>query len=152
MRFAGPTIFTGVDIDQSDPATITAAPDPFTIGVVADSYYDTSTTPNSYASSAAALLHTKTGFRVWDMAQYGTGYLNDASAPAMNGTVGYPGYYASPFGSDARIARLAAAPIDALVVNGSINDGLFFSPAQHLPQSRPTSTASPRSGPTCRSC
>ena len=132
VRFAGPTIFTGVDIDQSDPTKISAAPTPFTIGIVADSYYDSSTTPNSYTSSAAALLHTKTGFRVWDMAQYGTGYLNDASAPAMNGMVGHPGYYASPFGSDQRIARVAAAPIDALVVNGSINDNLLFSPAQHL--------------------
>ncbi len=132
VRFAGPTLFTGVDIDESDPATISAAPAPFTIGVVADSYYDSSTTPNSYASSAAAVLHTKTGFRVWSMAQYGTGYLNDASAPVMHGKVGHPGHYASPFGSDARIARLAAAPIDALVVNGSINDGLFFTPAQHL--------------------
>ena len=35
--------------------------DPFTIGIVADSYYDSSTTPNSDTSSAAALLHTKTG-------------------------------------------------------------------------------------------
>ena len=132
VRFAGPTIFTGVDIDQSDPATISAAPVPFTVGVVGDSYYDSSTTQSSYATSAAAVLHTKTGFRVWSMAQYGTGYLNDASAPAMNGTVGYPGYYASPYGSDVRIARLAAAPIDALLVNGSINDGQYFSPAQHL--------------------
>ncbi len=132
VRFAGPTIFTGVDIDPSDPAIISAAPAPFTIGVVADSYYDSSTTPNSYASSAAAVLATTTGFRVWDLAQYGTGYLNDASAPVLSGLVGYPGYYASPFGSDERMARLAAAPIDALLVNGSINDGLFFSPAQHL--------------------
>jgi lysophospholipase L1-like esterase len=132
VRFAGPTLFTGVDIDQNDPATVSAAPAPFTIGVVADSYYDSSTTPNSYASSAAAVLHTKTGFRVWSLAQYGTGFLNDASAPAMNGQVGYPGYYASPFGSDKRIARLATAPIDALLVNGSVNDGQFFTPAQHL--------------------
>ena len=132
VRFAGPTIFTGVDIDQSDPATISAAPAPFTIGVVADSFYDSSTTQSSYATSAAAVLHTKTGFRVWSMAQNGTGYLNDASAPAMNGTVGYPGFYASPFGSDPRIARLATAPIDALIVNGSLNDGSFCSPAQHL--------------------
>lgn len=132
VRFAGPTIFTGVDIDPSDPATITAAPVPFTLGVVADSYYDSSTTPNSYATSAAAQLNTKTGFRIWNLAQYGTGYLNDASAPVMSGQVGHPGYYASPFGSDARLARLEAAPIDALMVNGSINDSLYFSPAQHL--------------------
>ena len=89
VRFAGPTLFTGVDVDPSDPATIKAAPAPFTIGVVADSYYDSSTTANSYSSSAAAVLHTKTGFRVWSLAQYGTGYLNDASAPAMTGTVGH---------------------------------------------------------------
>ena len=50
----------------------------------------------------------------------------------MNGMVGHPGYYPHRSDRTQRIARVAAAPIDALVVNGSINDNLLFSPAQHL--------------------
>ena len=73
-------------------------------------------------SSDLAVLHSKTGFRIWDLAQGGTGYVNDGTGDAHSGDAGFPGHYASPFGSDARMARLATAPIDALLVNGSIND------------------------------
>jgi lysophospholipase L1-like esterase len=123
VRFAGPDHFVGVDHDAKVPLTVRAAPYAFTLGVVSDSYFDASIPYRTYEGSGAAVLHTRTGFRVWDLAQGGTGYLNDGTGSANTGDAGYPGRYASPFGSEARMARLKNAPIDALLVNGSVNDG-----------------------------
>lgn len=119
VRFAGPTHFIGVDHDANVPLTVTAAPYPFTLGVVSDSYFDGSLPYRTYEGSGAAVLNTRTGFRIWSHAQGGTGYLNDATG------AGWPGHYVSPFGSAARMARLKDAPIDAVLVNGSINDANY---------------------------
>lgn len=119
VRFAGPAHFVGVDHDADVPLTVRAAPYPFTLGVVSDSYYDGSLPYRTYEGSGAAVLHTLTGFRIWCLAQGGTGYLSDAAGG------GFPGHYASAFGSAARMARLKDAPIDALLVNGSINDAWY---------------------------
>ena len=125
VRFAGPAGFYGVDHDAKVPLTVKAAPYRFTLGVVADSYFDGSVPSRTYEGSGAAVLHTRTGYRVWSLAQGGTGYLNDATGTELTGDAGYPGRYASPFGSAARMARLRDAPIDALLVNGSVNDAWF---------------------------
>ena len=125
VRFAGSDHFFGVDHDEDVPLTVTAAPYPVTLGVISDSYFDAGLPFRTYEGSAAAVLHTRTGFRIWNLAQGGTGYLNDGTGQQRTGNAGYPGHYASPFGSDARIARVRDAPIDALLVNGSINDAWF---------------------------
>jgi hypothetical protein len=121
VRFAGPVYFTGISYPAAAPVTVTAAPAPFTLGVVSDSYYDSGTPAFTYGGSGAAVLNTDTGFRIWDMAQGGTGYVNDGTG-SLTGDSGDPGHYASPFGSSARIAGITRAPIDALLVNGSAND------------------------------
>lgn len=131
VRFAGPGVFTGVDSPSARPATITAGTAPFTLGVVGDSYYEPSLAPRSNATSAAPELSTLTGFRIWNMAQGGTGYLNDGSGFDATGRAGYPGRYSTPFGSDVRLAELEKAPIDAMLVNGAINDGPPWTARQH---------------------
>ena len=131
VRFAGPSVFSGVEHDSLDPVTFSKAPDRFTLGVVGDSYYE-STIGDGWKSSAAPVeLSTLTGFRVWSMAQGGTGYLNDSTGEKLKGNAGYPGHYATPYGSKQRIQEIADAPIDALLVNGSINDGPPFTRLQH---------------------
>ena len=40
VRFAGPFFFTGVHTPAADEARIAAAPAPFTLGVLSDSYYE----------------------------------------------------------------------------------------------------------------
>ena len=66
------------------------------------------------------------------MAEGGTGYVNDGSGAAASGGVGYPGNLTSPYGSARRLAAVTSAPIDALLVNGSINDVHFSAAAQRL--------------------
>lgn len=114
VRFAGPMYFTGVDSDPRDDVTVTAAPQ-FTLGVISDSDFEPMPDTHPMTQAAAPMLSTLTGFRVWNMAEGGTGYINP-------GAGGYPGNETSPYGSDRRIATITAAPINALLVNGSIND------------------------------
>jgi lysophospholipase L1-like esterase len=121
VRFAGPLFFTGVDYDSSENVTVTAAPR-FTLGVVSDSDFEDTPDTHPMTQAAGPMLSTLTGFRVWNMAEGGTGYINDGSGTAATGGVGYPGNLSSPFGSARRIASIKSAPIDALLVNGSIND------------------------------
>ena len=62
------------------------------------------------------------------MAQGGTGYLNNGSDPVGETFDDLAAH--SAYGSDERIDAVADAPIDALLVNGFINDG-GFSVADH---------------------
>lgn len=129
VRFAGPVAFTGVDFDASARVTVKAV-DPFTIGVISDSMFENLAAVKPMTHSAAPMLSTLTGFRVWNLAETGTGYLNDATGFALSGGQGFGNYRTSPFGSARRIASVESAPIDALLVNGSIND-LSWSAAAH---------------------
>lgn len=86
------------------------------LGVVSDSYYE------QYAGgdSVPQRLQTATGWSIWNMAEGGTGYIN----PGAGGTF-------SKFGSAARLAALSTSLpyLDALLVNGSVNDRLYTSSA-----------------------
>ncbi len=134
VRFAGPLVFTGVHTPSADGAVIRAVSAPFTVGVVSDSFYEPCFAGRCMSRSAAPMLSSLTGFRVWNMAQAATGYINDGSgtyAAQTGDGRGYPGNHTSPYGSTARISALRNAPIDALLVNGTINDQPVWSPAQH---------------------
>ena len=128
VRFAGPYYFSGIEFPADEEVSVSAAPPRYTVGVVADSYYEPSPDPRSMSTSAAPSLSTLTGFRVWNMAQGGTGYLNHGSNPLGETFDDVAG--TSAYGSDDRIDAVADAPIDALLVNGSIND-VGFSLAEH---------------------
>jgi lysophospholipase L1-like esterase len=127
IRFAGPFLFSGVTHPRAEHLAVRATPPRFTIGVVSDSFFEPSLDRGSLSSSAAPVLSTLTGFRVWNMAQGGTGYLNggDSNSPGLpvNDLAGR-----SAYGSGERLDAVADAPIDALLVNGSINDYSLFSP------------------------
>jgi hypothetical protein len=55
---------------------------------------------------------------VWNLSEVGTGYLNPGRAAGL-------GLKPSPFGSPGRLRAVADAPIDALLIGGSINDALM---------------------------
>lgn len=129
VRFAGPTVFTGVDFDASTDVTVSAV-DQFTLGIVGDSMYEMLPVIDPMTQSAAPLLSTLTGFRVWNLAESGTGYLNDGVAGRQGNGWGFGQYRTSHFGSERHIAAVASAPIDALLVHGSINDR-FWSATDH---------------------
>ena len=122
VRFAGPVVFSGVEVPEADDVRVTGPHPDFTIGVISDSFYEPSPAPNSMSRSAAPVMTTLTGFRVWNLAEGSTGYLNDGTGPVLDGGIGLESHRTSPFGSVRRLAALKEAPIDALVVNGSIND------------------------------
>lgn len=129
VRFAGPFYFSGVEFPADEEVSVLARPPTFTLGVVSDSYYETSLDKESMSMSAAPTLATITGFRVWNMAQGGTGYLNNGDDPVGESFRGIAG--TTRYGSSERMTALENAPIDALLVNGSINDGPPFSLAEH---------------------
>ena len=116
VRFAGPTSFTGVDIPASENAKVTAKAPALTLGVLSDSYYELCSDTLCQSRGAAPALAGLTGFRVWNMSESGTGYV----APGYGG---FPGYETSPFGSTKRLDGVLAAPLDALLIGGSVNDG-----------------------------
>jgi len=116
VRFAGPLSFSGVDIPESENGTVTATAPTLTLGVLSDSYYVACSEQLCMSRNAAPTLATKTGFRVWNMSESGTGYV-------MPGGKGIPGYEPSPYGSAKRFAAVLDAPIDALLIGGSMNDG-----------------------------
>lgn len=79
-------------------------------GIISDSWYDTITAHTSL--NAASELGARMGWKVWNMAVGGTGFVN-------------PGEGSTPmqFGSDAVFANLLKAPdLDFLLLNGSVND------------------------------
>ena len=115
VRFAGPFLFTGVYTPASDNALVAPA-EPFTLGVLGDSFYESVLPGVPLSQSAAPTLATLTGFRVRNLSEGGTGYLNDG------GRRGPVGYQTSVYGSPERIAAINAAPIDALVLFGGYND------------------------------
>ena len=118
VRFAGPLGFTGVDAPAAENAVIRATKPAVTLGVLSDSYYDLCMQALCMSRTAAPMLATLTGFRVWNMSEVGTGYLN----PGRNAALGLK---PSPFGSPGRLRAVADAPIDALLIGGSINDALM---------------------------
>jgi hypothetical protein len=118
VRFAGPLGFTGVDVPAAENAVIRATKPSVTLGVLSDSYYDLCMQALCMSRTAAPTLATLTGFRVWNMAEVGTGYLN----PGRNAALGLK---PSPFGSPGRLRAVVDAPIDALLIGGSINDALM---------------------------
>jgi hypothetical protein len=135
VRFAGPLVFTGVHTPTADAAVVQAGATPFTLGVVSDSFYEVCYAGRCQSRSAAPTLASLTGFRIWNMAQAATGYINDGSgtyAAQTGDGHGYPGNHTSPYGSASRMAALRDAPIDAVLVNGTLNDQPVWTPAQHL--------------------
>lgn len=127
VRFAGPLSFTGVDTAGADRAVVRATPPPFTVGVVSDSMLDKCSQVVCMSRTAAPTLGRMTGWRVWNLAEGGTGYLSNSSAPS------YGSFVSSRFGSDRRLAAVARAPLDLLLVNGSFNDAPVgsYSPEAH---------------------
>lgn len=82
-----------------------------TFGVISDSWYDTIATHTSL--NGGTELAARMGWRMWNLAVGGSGFLNPSAAG------GGPHQY----GSDAVFAALAKAPaMDFLLLNGSAND------------------------------
>ncbi|KRB80172.1 hypothetical protein ASE01_01350 [Nocardioides sp. Root190] len=121
VRFTGPLSFTGVDVPGDENAVITASPERLTVGVVSDSLFDVCAEARCMSRAAVPTLSSLTGWRVWNLAEGGTGYLSSSSAP------GFGAYQPSPFGSPRRLDAMARAPIDLLLVNGSFNDATVAS-------------------------
>jgi hypothetical protein len=117
VRFAGPLTFSGVDTPATENALVREAPPTFTLGVLSDSYYEVCSDTQCMSRNAAPTLATLTGFRVWNMSESGTGWV----APGPGGPAGYE---SSPYGSTKRLDGVLAAPLDALIIGGSVNDGL----------------------------
>lgn len=134
VRFAGPLSFAGVHSPTADHAVIKASPPPFTLGVIGDSYYESCRDPSCQSRSAAPMLSTLTGFRVWNLAEGSTGYINDGSGllgkQAGTGS-GVHGHESSPFGSARHVDAIRKAPIDALLINGSANDRINWTTTEH---------------------
>ena len=131
VRFAGPAWFAGIEYPSNDAVIVSAPPRRFTVGILSDSHYDAAAIdqPGVYGSGALELA-TQTGYRVWNLSQPGTGYINDGTGAQLSGDRGYAGLRLSPFGSQARIAAVRDAPIDALLINGSLNDE-GWTPEEH---------------------
>jgi hypothetical protein len=135
VRFAGPFNFTGVHTPAADGAEVKAVAPPFTVGVVSDSFYEYCANQACMSRSAAPVLSSLSGFRVWNMSEMATGYIRDGSWPSESQDDGVgrgiPGHKSSPYGSARRLEALRTAPIDALLVAGSANDTVTWTPAQH---------------------
>lgn len=134
VRFAGPLVFTGVDTPAADAAVISAARSRFTLGVDADSFFEPCYDTTCQSRSAAPTMSSLSGFRVWNMAEAATGYVNDGSGLFGRQTgdgKGVEGHHSSAFGSARRVEAIRTAPIDALLVSGSANDQKSWTPAQH---------------------
>lgn len=135
VRFAGPFNFTGVHTPAADGAEIKAVAPPFTVGLVSDSFYEYCAQQTCMSRSAAPMLSSLSGFRVWNMAELATGYIHDGSGlfESQDDGVGrgIPGHQTSPYGSARRLEALRTAPIDALLVAGSANDTVAWTPEKH---------------------
>lgn len=118
VRFVGPLGFTGVDVPSEENADVKATKPAVTLGVLSDSFYDVCMQALCMSRTPAPVLATLTGFRVWNMSEVGTGYLNPGRRAGF-------GLKPSPYGSPGRLKAVADAPIDALLIGGSINDGLM---------------------------
>ena len=116
VRFAGPLNFVGVDVPAAEAAVIKAAPPRLTVGVLSDSYFDVCAQSVCVSRAAVPTLGTQTGWRVWNLAEVGTGYLSASNGPT------YGSFKPGPFGGSRRLAAVERAPLDLLLVNGSIND------------------------------
>ena len=128
VRFAGPLNFVGVDVPAAQRAVVRAAAPRLTVGVVADSWFDRCAQAACRSRAAVPTLGTRTGWRVWNLAENGTGYLAASNGPT------YGSFRPGPFGWSRRLAAVQRAPLDLLLVNGSINDAFAasYSPEAHL--------------------
>jgi len=115
VRLAGPLAFAGVDTPTRESAVVEATRPSLTLGVLSDSSYTFCAESGCMAESAAPMLSTLTGFRIWNLSERETGYLNPGT-----GGIADPG----TFGSRRRLTAVAQAPIDALLIGGSLNDAL----------------------------
>lgn len=127
VRFAGPLNFVGVDVPAAQKAVIKATTPRLTVGVVSDSYFDHCAQPVCMSRAAVPTLGTQTGWRVWNLAEIGTGYLSASNGPT------YGSFRPGTFGSSRRLAAVQRAPLDLLLVNGSINDAVAasYTPEAH---------------------
>lgn len=82
------------------------------LGVISDSYFEPSYGIGSGYSPPIELA-LATGWDVWNGAQGGTGFINN------------PGSGFTKYGSPERLAAIEAMDIDALLVNGTINDHAY---------------------------
>lgn len=127
VRFAGPYTFTGVDAPTGEDVRVAAVEPPLSVGVISDSFFEVCSQTRCNSRSAAPMLATLTGFRVWNLAESGTGYLAEPEG------LSWGEYVTTAFGSQRHLDAIARAPVDVLLVNGSINDAAWstYSPAVH---------------------
>lgn len=127
VRFAGPYTFTGVDAPAGEDVRVAAVEPPLTVGVISDSFFEVCSQTRCNSRSAAPMLGTLTGFRVWNLAESGTGYLAEPEG------LSWGEYVTTAYGSQRHLDAIARAPIDVLLVNGSINDAAWstYAPEVH---------------------
>lgn len=127
VRFAGPYTFTGVDAPAGDDVRVAAVDPALTVGVISDSFFEVCSQTRCNSRSAAPMLATLTGFRVWNLAESGTGYLAEPEG------MSWGEYRTTAYGSQRHLDAIAGAPIDVLLVNGSINDAPWstYTPEVH---------------------
>jgi hypothetical protein len=115
VRFAGPNVFIGVDAPRDDNVTVTATPPRFTLGLLSDSFHEVCADSRCNSRTAAPIMTTLSGFRIWNLSESATGFTKASGAKAGE-------YVPSPYGSDRRFAAVTSAPLDALLINGTVND------------------------------
>lgn len=103
-----------IQIINEPGALMTAGEAPtFRLGLTGDSYADSGIGP--YYGGPAQTLRQLTGVNVIPLGQGSTGYTNDGSSSGD--------LTKEVFGGTNRLAAIAGAELDALIVVGSINDG-----------------------------
>jgi len=103
-----------IQIINEPGALMTAGEAPtFRLGLTGDSYADSGIGP--YYGGPAQTLRQLTGVNVIPLGQGSTGYTNDGSSSGD--------LTKEVFGGTNRLAAIAGAELDALIVVGSVNDG-----------------------------
>ena len=103
-----------IQIINEPGALVTAGEAPtFRLGLTGDSYADSGIGP--YYGGPAQTLRQLTGVNVIPLGQGSTGYTNDGSSSGD--------LTKEVFGGTNRLAAIAGAELDALIVVGSVNDG-----------------------------
>ena len=111
------TLGWGANLIQiiNEPGTLMTPGEAFTfrLGLTGDSYADSGIGP--YYGGPAQTLRQLTGVNVIPLGQGSTGYTNDGSSSGD--------LTKEVFGGPNRLAAIAGAELDALIVVGSVNDG-----------------------------
>lgn len=115
IRVAGQFFLNAVKTNHG--TTLQKPPRRLTMAVVSDSYYEAFPAFN-VVDSTPVQLRTATGFKILNMAEGGTGFVNPGSGGLF-----------SPFGSASRLDALEAADWDFLLTNGSVNDQYYTAAA-----------------------